>query len=87
MKYNFILGASQSVSLDKCLVVAVLAMRKCGNNVESIKLLRHAGKIDGLKEAKDLSEFIADQFAFSTDGTMAVKRTLPMVRWTGTSED
>lgn len=86
MKYNFILGASRSVSLDKCIVVAVLSMRNCENNVESIKLIRKNG-VDGLKDAKDLSDFIGEQFTFANSGEMIVKRTIPLIRWTGTSED
>lgn len=84
MKYNFVVGNAE-VTLNKALVVAALSMRICNNPIESIKLLRMNG-VDGLKEAKDLSEFIAEQFMFGDGGELKIRRTIPLVRFLGTHD-
>ena len=86
MNYNFVVGVSQEVSLHKMYVVAVLSMMGCTNKIEAIRLIRTCKGL-GLKEAKDLAEFIAETFEFGSDGALMHKRTLPIVRYVGSSMD
>ena len=87
MKYNFIVGTNLSICLHRMIVVAVLSMCKCNNKIEAIKLLRSAGGIYGLREAKDLADFIYDQFEFDAAGTMVTKRSIPTVRFVGVEQN
>lgn len=84
MKYNFVTN-TQDVSINKSIVVAVKAMRVCNNAVEAIKLLRQTAVL-GLKEAKDLSDFIHETFDFNEAGSLIHKETIPVVRFLGTYE-
>ena len=79
MKYNFVVN-NKEVSLSEMHVVAVLSMRTCNNPVASIKLLRTHFNL-GLKDTKDLSEFIGNTFYFELGGVLKTKKDDQITRY------